>query len=79
MPPSEVLKALWKTPAMGIRRVSTGIVSGRVILELDDGVTKELGPGDTIVMNGTRHRWLNPFDEPCVRVAVMVGAEHDSV
>ena len=32
------------------------IVSGRVVLELDDGATKVLGLGDTIVQDGTRHR-----------------------
>jgi mannose-6-phosphate isomerase-like protein (cupin superfamily) len=55
------------------------IVSGRVILELDDGATLELGPGDTVVQNGTRHAWRNPFDEACVVVAVLVGAHHDAM
>ena len=50
------------------------IVSGRVILELDDGATVELGPGDTVIQNGTRHAWRNPFDEPCQMVVVLVGA-----
>jgi mannose-6-phosphate isomerase-like protein (cupin superfamily) len=53
------------------------VVSGRVVLELDDGVSVELGPGDTVVQNGTRHAWRNPFDEPCVLVVVLVGAHHD--
>lgn len=55
------------------------IVSGRVVLELDDGVTKELGPGDTVIQNGTRHAWRNPFDEPCTMVVALVGARHDNV
>lgn len=55
------------------------IVSGRCVLELDDGATKELGPGDTVVQNGTRHAWRNPFDVPCVIVVVLVGATHDRV
>ncbi|MEQ8842337.1 MAG: cupin domain-containing protein [Acidimicrobiales bacterium] len=54
------------------------VVSGRVVLELDDGATRELGPGDTVVQNGTRHAWRNPFDETCVLVVVLVGAHHDS-
>jgi hypothetical protein len=41
-------------------------------------VTKELAPRDAFIMNGTCHRWLNPFDEPCVWVAVMNTAEHDA-
>jgi mannose-6-phosphate isomerase-like protein (cupin superfamily) len=51
------------------------VISGRVVLELDDGVTVELGPGDTVVQNGTRHAWRNPFSEPCRMVVVLIGAE----
>lgn len=50
------------------------VVSGRVILELDDGATVELGPGDTVIQNGTRHAWRNPYEEPCQMVVVLVGA-----
>ena len=50
------------------------VVSGRVVLELDDGVTVELRPGDTVIQNGTRHAWRNPFDEPCQMVVALVGA-----
>ncbi len=50
------------------------VVSGRVVLELDDGATVELGPGDTVVQNGTRHAWRNPFAEPCQMVVVLIGA-----
>lgn len=50
------------------------VVSGRCVLELDDGVTVELGPGDTVVQNGTRHAWRNPYDEPCRLVVVLIGA-----
>ncbi len=55
------------------------VVSGRVVLELDDGATRELGPGDTVVQNGTRHAWRNPFDETCVLVVVLIGAEHTAL
>jgi mannose-6-phosphate isomerase-like protein (cupin superfamily) len=50
------------------------VLSGRVVLELDDGATVELGPGDTVVQNGTRHAWRNPFDEPATLLVVLVGA-----
>lgn len=53
------------------------VVSGRCILELDDGVTREVGPGDTIIQNGTRHRWSNPYEEPCLMVVVLIGANHE--
>ncbi len=52
------------------------VVSGRVVLELDDGATRELGPGDTVIQNGTRHAWRNPYDEPCLLVVVLIGANH---
>ncbi|MCO5349410.1 MAG: cupin domain-containing protein [Bryobacteraceae bacterium] len=55
------------------------IVSGRCVLELDDGATRELGPGDTVIQNGTRHSWRNPFREPCVIVYALVGAHHAKV
>lgn len=54
-------------------------VSGRCLVELDDGVTRELGPGDTVIQNGTRHALRNPFAEPCVIVVALVGAQHDRV
>jgi mannose-6-phosphate isomerase-like protein (cupin superfamily) len=55
------------------------VVSGRVVLELDDGAQVELGPGDTVVQNGTRHRWSNPGTEPAVLAALLIGAHHDRV
>ena len=55
------------------------VLSGRVVLELDDGETRELKAGDTVIQNGTRHAWRNPFDEPCLLAVVLVGAHHDKV
>jgi mannose-6-phosphate isomerase-like protein (cupin superfamily) len=50
------------------------ILSGEVIIELDDGAERLLRPGDTVVQNGTRHRWRNPGPEPCLMAIFMVGA-----
>ena len=50
------------------------IVSGRCVLELDDGSKTELGAGDVIVQSGTMHRWHNPWDEPCHVIAFLAGA-----
>ena len=50
------------------------VVSGSVVLELDDGTEVELHPGDTVVQNGTRHAWRNRGSEPCRIVVVLVGA-----
>ncbi len=58
----------------GFAEIFEYVVSGRVVLELDDGATVELGPGDTVVQNGTRHAWRNPFDEPATLVVVLIGA-----
>lgn len=49
------------------------VLSGRVVIELDDGATKELGAGDVLIQNGTRHAWRNPFDEVAVMQAVSIG------
>ncbi len=51
------------------------VVSGEVVLELDDGVEVHLGPGDTVVQNGTRHAWRNRGSVPAVLVVVLVGAQ----
>jgi mannose-6-phosphate isomerase-like protein (cupin superfamily) len=53
------------------------VLSGRVTLELDDGTETELHPGDTVVQNGTRHRWRNLGDEPTVIAVFIVGANRD--
>jgi mannose-6-phosphate isomerase-like protein (cupin superfamily) len=50
------------------------VVSGEVVLELDDGAEVVLHPGDTVVQNGTRHRWHNRTSEPATYVAFLVGA-----
>jgi hypothetical protein len=44
------------------------VVSGRVILELEDGQA-ELGPGDCVVQRGT---WRSPWEEPCVLAFTML-------
>jgi mannose-6-phosphate isomerase-like protein (cupin superfamily) len=51
------------------------IVSGKVWLELDDGVEVLLEAGDCIVQNGARHRWRNTSSEPCVMAVAQIGAE----
>jgi mannose-6-phosphate isomerase-like protein (cupin superfamily) len=50
------------------------VLSGEVILELDDGAEKVLRPGDTVVQNGTRHRWSNRGTEPAVLAVILIGA-----
>lgn len=55
------------------------IVSGSIVLELDDGAELELHAGDTVIQNGTRHAWHNRGTEPCVLVVVLVGVPHRDV
>ena len=52
------------------------ILSGSCVLELDDGASVTLHAGDTVVQNGTRHRWSNPGTEPCHLAVFIVGAHH---
>ena len=60
--------------------VDYGIVlSGQATLELDDGVTTVLNPGDCYIQNGTRHRWSNTGDVPAVLAVCLVGAHHSKV
>ncbi len=55
------------------------VVSGSIVLELDDGTEVELHPGDTLIQNGTRHAWRNRGTEPCQMVVVLIGAPHSRV
>ncbi len=50
------------------------VLSGEIVLELDNGLEKLLRAGDTVVQNGTRHRWHNRSDEPATFVVFLVGA-----
>lgn len=50
------------------------VLSGTVVLELDDGAEVTLTQGDVVVQNGTRHRWRNPGTVPAVLGTAMVGA-----
>lgn len=51
------------------------VMSGRLVLEVDDGVATELGPGDIVVQRGTVHLWRNPSDtEVCRIVFVLIEA-----
>ena len=55
--------------------VDYGIVlSGSVMLELDDGRTEVLSAGDVVIQNGTRHAWRNPGDAPATVAFVLIGA-----
>jgi mannose-6-phosphate isomerase-like protein (cupin superfamily) len=54
------------------------VLSGEVVLELDNGAEKTLRPGDTVVQNGTRHRWHNRGEVPVTLAVFIVGAHRAS-
>ena len=51
------------------------ILSGTVVMELDDGATVTLSAGDVVIQNGTPHAWYNGGEDAAVMAAVLVGAE----
>ncbi|PCJ66910.1 MAG: cupin [Bacteroidetes bacterium] len=53
----------------------TYLISGSIILELDDNKEVELNEGDSIVQNGTRHRWHNRGEIPAVLITTCIGSE----
>ena len=50
------------------------LLSGNVIVELDDGAEVLLSPGDVVVQNGTRHRWRVVGDVPATTAVFLIGA-----
>jgi mannose-6-phosphate isomerase-like protein (cupin superfamily) len=53
------------------------ILAGELVLELDDGAETVLRPGDTVVQNGTRHRWHNRGSQPATFAVFMTGARRE--
>ena len=52
------------------------LLSGNIVVEVDDGAELLLSPGDVVVQNGTRHRWRVVGDLPATMAAFMIGAHH---
>jgi hypothetical protein len=69
--------------APGMRTTATidfeVVLAGEVVLELDDGAEVTLHRGDTVVQNGTRHRWHNRGPEPAHLAVFLIGAHHDGL
>jgi hypothetical protein len=55
------------------------VLDGEMILELDDGAEVALQRGDTVVQNGTRHRWTNRGASPARLGVFICGAHHDTI
>jgi quercetin dioxygenase-like cupin family protein len=73
--------AHWADPdEPGMHRTPTTdydvVLEGIVGLQLDDDTEVTLGPGDVVVLNGTRHRWHNRGGTIARVLAVNIGARH---
>jgi mannose-6-phosphate isomerase-like protein (cupin superfamily) len=51
------------------------VISGRIWLELDDGVETLVSAGEVIVQNCARHRWRNHGEDWPLLAVVVIGAE----
>ena len=49
------------------------LLQGTMRLELDDGESVELGAGDIVVQNGTRHAWH--YTSKCTIAWILIGVE----
>jgi hypothetical protein len=72
---------------MGVRRVVTGAAE-QAFASVEDAIADveaklepevTLNRGDTVVQNGTRHRWKNPGDKPARMALFICGADHAMV
>ena len=52
------------------------LLSGNIVVEVDDGAELLLSPGDVVVQNGTRHRWRVVGGVPATVAAFIIGAHH---
>lgn len=50
------------------------VISGSVLLELESDSSVRLNQGDTVVLTGSPHGWVNDSDEACLIGFVILGA-----
>jgi len=55
------------------------LISGSLIMHLDDGSKTTINAGDVIVQQGTNHQWENPSDEWARLLAVLLPAHEPTV
>jgi quercetin dioxygenase-like cupin family protein len=51
------------------------VLSGRIEMDLDDGGSVAMEPGDVMVQRGTYHAWRNPGPDVCRMAFVLVDAQ----
>lgn len=66
--PGDLTAGMHATPT-----VDLGVVlSGRILLVLEDASTVELAAGDYFVLRGAQHTWVNAGEESCVLAIALV-------
>jgi quercetin dioxygenase-like cupin family protein len=51
------------------------VISGAILLQLENGSETTLEAGDTNIQIGGTHRWWNHRDAPCVMAIVQIGVD----
>ena len=51
------------------------VLSGRIVLEMEDGTSAELSAGQAFAQLGTPHHWRNPYPVDAVIAVVMMGRD----
>ena len=71
---SECVKPTVGTPSCQVNHVLY-VVSGKMVVRMDDGTEKEIGPGDTAVIPPGHNAWVTG-NEPCVSIDFTAGATY---
>lgn len=50
------------------------VLSGKIILQLEEGTEVSLEAGDVLVQRGTAHNWINRDAQPCTIAFVLIDA-----
>jgi hypothetical protein len=67
--PDAPLPAFLHTPTLDVGLV----LSGQIVLEMEDGTAAELSAGQVFAQQSTPHRWRNPHPVDAVIAVVMMG------
>ncbi|CAK7221948.1 hypothetical protein SBRCBS47491_004703 [Sporothrix bragantina] len=81
-PPNGIIFCITNIPAGGAAPMHRTqsldyavVLTGEIVLKLDNGEEKTVKAGEFIVQGGVNHAWMNRTAETCRIVCVMVGSE----
>jgi quercetin dioxygenase-like cupin family protein len=80
VPHGAVFRILSYAPGMTGRMHRTNsvdygvVLSGKIILQLEEGAEVSLETGDVLVQRGTAHNWINRSTDPCTIAFVLIDA-----